>query len=194
MNERIPIDKATLSDLMSRPIIVRIVTILDITSLSILELFEYGLTINDINFSMANGVIAYDKAAKRVINEETALGIPLSGDYYYNFLSSKVKLTELGLYILDTIKSNQTELKSSVPDEQISSDADPRHPSTISWHGWNLGIVFGAIGIGFLEDLSGLNITIQLAGFLAVASRIFVLGVMKETKDKDFQIVFFKQN
>ena len=132
MNERIPIDKATLSDLMSRPIIVRIVTILDITSLSILELFEYGLTINDINFSMANGAIAYDKAAKRVFNEETALGIPLSGDYYYNFLSSKVKLTELGLYILDTIKSNQTELKSSVPDEQISSDADPRHPSTIS--------------------------------------------------------------
>ncbi|HEY6950077.1 MAG TPA: hypothetical protein VI146_05655 [Nitrososphaeraceae archaeon] len=132
MNERIPIDKATLSDLMSRPIIVRIVTILDITSLSILELFEYGLTINDINFSMANGVIAYDKAAKRVINEETALGIPLNGDYYYNFLSSKVKLTELGLYILDTIKSNQTELKSSVPDEQISSDADPRHPSIIS--------------------------------------------------------------
>jgi predicted MFS family arabinose efflux permease len=58
----------------------------------------------------------------------------------------------------------------------------------------NLGIVFGAIGIGFLEDLSGLNITIQLAGFLAVASGIFVLGVMKETKDKDFQIVFFKQN
>jgi hypothetical protein len=81
---------------------------------------------------MANGVIAYDKAGKRVINEETALGIPLSGDYYYNFLSSKIKLTELGLYILDTIKSNQTELKSSVPDEQISSDADPRHPSTIS--------------------------------------------------------------
>ena len=81
MNERIPIDKATLSDLMSRPIIVRIVTILDITSLSILELFEYGLTINDINFSMANGAIAYDKAAKRVFNEETALGIPLSGDW-----------------------------------------------------------------------------------------------------------------
>ena len=36
MNERIPIDNTTLSDLMSRPIIVRIVTILDITCLSIL--------------------------------------------------------------------------------------------------------------------------------------------------------------
>ena len=54
--------------------------------------------------------------------------------------------------------------------------------------------MFEAIGIGFLEVLSGLNITIQLAGFLAVVSGIFVLGVMKETKDKDFQIVFFKQN
>src|SRR6266498_165753 len=132
MSDKLPIDRVALSDLMRRPIIVRIVTILDITSLSILELLEYGLTLNDINFSMANGVIAYDKATKRVSSEETALGIPLIGDYYYHFLNSKVKLTELGLYILDTIKSNQTESKSSVPNEQISSDADPRHPSTIS--------------------------------------------------------------
>ena len=95
MSDKIPIDRVTLSDLMRRPIIVRIVSILDITSLSILELLEYGLTLKDINFSMANGVIAYDKAAKRVSTEETALGIPLSGDYYYQFLNSKVKLTEL---------------------------------------------------------------------------------------------------
>src|SRR5438093_1643373 len=131
MSDKIPIDRVALSDLMSRLIIVRIVTILDITSLSILELLEYGLTLKDINFSMANGVIAYDKATKRVSSEETALGIPLSGDYYYNFLNSKVKLTELGLYILDTIKGNQLEHKSSVPNENIS-DEDPRHPSTIS--------------------------------------------------------------
>lgn len=126
-----PIDRATLSNLMSKQIVVRIVTILDITSLSILELFEYGLTLKDINFLMANGIIAYDKATKRISNEETALGIPLTGDYYYNFLNSKVKLTELGLYILDTIKSNQTE-KSSVPNEQKPSDTNLRHPSTIS--------------------------------------------------------------
>lgn len=132
MNDKIPIDRIALSELMRRPIIVRIVTILDITSLSILELLEYGLTLKDINFSMANGVIAYDRAAKRMSTEETALGIPLSGDYYYDFLNSKVKLTELGLYILDSIKNNQPELRSSVPNDQISHDADPRHPSTIS--------------------------------------------------------------
>lgn len=130
MSDKIPIDRVTLSELIRKPIIVRIVTILDITSLSILELLEYDLTLKDINFSMANGVIAYDKAAKRMSTEETTLGIPLSGDYYYNSLNSKVKLTELGLYILDSIKNNQTEHK-SVPNEQISHDADPRHPSTI---------------------------------------------------------------
>lgn len=42
MNGKIPIDRITLSNLMSRPIIIRIVTIFDITSLSILELLEYG--------------------------------------------------------------------------------------------------------------------------------------------------------
>lgn len=132
MSDRVPIDMGVITELMRNPIVIRIVTILDITSLSILELLEYGLTLKDINFSMANGVIAYDKVTKRVSTEETALGIPLSGDYYYNFLNSKVKLTELGLYILDSIKNIQTELKSSVPNEQISDDADPRHPSTIS--------------------------------------------------------------
>ena len=131
MSDRVPIDMGVITEIMRNPIVIRIVTILDITSLSILELLEYGLTLNDTNFSMANGVIAYDRAAKRVSTEETALGIPLSGDYYYNFLNSKVKLTELGLYILDSIKNNQTEPKSSVPNEQISHDADPRHPSTI---------------------------------------------------------------
>ena len=131
MSDKIPIDRITLSNLMSRPIIIRIVTILDITSLSILELLEYGLTMNDVNFSMANGVIAYDVTTKRMSSEETALGIPLSGDYYYNFLNSKVKLTELGLYILDTIKSDHSESNSPFPNHQMSSD-DPRRSSTIS--------------------------------------------------------------
>jgi hypothetical protein len=133
MSEKILMDRASLDELMRRPIIVRIVTILDITSLSILELFEYGLTLKDINYSMANGVIGYDKPKKRLGSEETtALGIPLTGDYYFNFLNSKVTLTELGLYILDSLKGNQLEHKSSFPQEHQSSDAGPRHRSTIS--------------------------------------------------------------
>ena len=79
---------------------------------------------------MANGVISYDKPRNEFEGEISALGIPLSGDYYYEFLNSKVKLTELGLFILDSIKSNQLH-QSSVPNQQYSSDSDPRHPSTI---------------------------------------------------------------
>ena len=57
---------------------------------------------------MANGVITYENPAKPLGTEEvSALGIPLTGDYYYSFLNSKVKLTELGIHILDSIKTNQ---------------------------------------------------------------------------------------
>ena len=45
----------------------------------------------------------------------------------------------------------------------------------------DLGFVFGAVGIGYISDLFGLNNAIHLVGFLAVGSGIFVLVVMKET-------------
>jgi hypothetical protein len=132
MSERLPIDMQTISELMRKPIIIRIVTILDITSLSILELIEYGLTLRDINYSMANGIISYEKISKPLnIDEYSALGIPLTGDYYYNYLNSKVKLTEIGLYILESIKTTQLgDKSSSVPQDQ-SFITDPRHVSDI---------------------------------------------------------------
>jgi hypothetical protein len=134
MSERLPIDLAALTVLMRSPIILRIVSILNITSLSILELFEYGLTLKDVNYSMANGVIIYDKPKRPLGTEETsALGIPLTGDYYYSFLNNKVKLTEVGIHILDSIKGNQgVGNKSSMMPNEQSSDAGPRHPTTIS--------------------------------------------------------------
>jgi MFS family permease len=45
----------------------------------------------------------------------------------------------------------------------------------------DLGFVFGAVGIGYIADLFGLNNAIQLVAFLAVGSGTFVLMVMKET-------------
>ena len=113
MNKKIPIDLTTVTELMKTPIIVRIATILDITSLSILELFEYGLTLGDINYAMANGVIRYDKPTKSLGGAEiSALGIPLNGDYYYDFLNSKVMLTEVGLHIFDSLKGHRLKKKS----------------------------------------------------------------------------------
>ena len=45
----------------------------------------------------------------------------------------------------------------------------------------DLGFVFGAIGIGYLADIFGLNIAFHLVAFLGIASGIFVLTFMKET-------------
>jgi MFS family permease len=45
----------------------------------------------------------------------------------------------------------------------------------------DLGFVFGAIGIGFIADLSSSSIAIQLVAWIAIASGLFVLFAMKET-------------
>ncbi len=107
-------DSDQLTKLIRDPLIVRIVSLLDIASLSILELLEYNLTRKDINYALLNGVIAVDKsaAASSTPHEDTQpiqdLNILVSGDFYFhNFLSSKVKLTDVGLYILDTIKGGE---------------------------------------------------------------------------------------
>ena len=110
----ITIDSDQLTKLIRDPLIVRIVSVLDIASLSILELLEYNLTRKDINYALLNGVIDVDKSAasSSTSHEDTQpiqdLNILVSGDFYFhNFLSSKVKLTDVGLYILDTIKGGE---------------------------------------------------------------------------------------
>jgi hypothetical protein len=108
------IDSEQITKLLRDPIIVRIVSVLDIASLSILELLEYDLTRNDINHALSNGVIAIDKSAasssayedKQPIED---LNILVTGDFYFhNFLNSKVKLSDVGLYILESIKGRET--------------------------------------------------------------------------------------
>ena len=66
----------------------------------------------------------------------------------------------------------------------ISDVANPKWRATSLgvYRFWrDLGFVFGAIGIGFIADLFGLNVAIHLVAFLAKASGIFVLAIMKET-------------
>jgi hypothetical protein len=117
------IDSDQLTKLIRDPLIVRIVSVLDIASLSILELLEYNLTRKDINYALSNGVIAVDKIPTMKYEDTQPiqdLNVLVSGDFYFhNFLSSKVKLTEVGLYILDTIKGGEEKLpnKNVLPDE-----------------------------------------------------------------------------
>ena len=56
------IDSDQLTKLIRDPLIVRIFRVLDIASLSILELSEYNLTRKDINYALLNG-IAVGKSA-----------------------------------------------------------------------------------------------------------------------------------
>ena len=112
----IKIGSDQLAKLLRDPIIVRIVSVLDIASLSILELLEYNLTRKDINYALLNGVIIVDKSAAAASSTTTYedtqsiqdLNVLVSGDFYFhNFLSSKVKLTDVGLYILESIRATE---------------------------------------------------------------------------------------
>ncbi|WP_148699824.1 hypothetical protein [Candidatus Nitrososphaera evergladensis] len=107
------VDTQELKRLLRDPIIVRIVTVLDIASLSVLELFEYGLTRKDVNHAMVNGVIELNKAKEsspELGEYSTEALFAIAGDVYFQeFLFSKARLTELGLYLLDCLKGCQTE-------------------------------------------------------------------------------------
>jgi hypothetical protein len=135
MSERyVPIDQVHLTELIRNPIIVRIVSILDLASLSILELLEYNLEGREINYALSEGVIAIDKTGLHstgIVNEQEGANMLLSGDtYFYNFLNSKVKLTELGLYILDSVKGVAVKFEMPV-DYANQSDLTPFNTPSI---------------------------------------------------------------
>ena len=135
-DKKIPIDPVHLTELIRNPVIVRIVSILDLASLSILELLEYNLERREINYAMSEGVITIDKPdfpsssqlhTTKMMQEDNIL---LRGDsYFYNFLNSKVRLTELGLYILDSIKGDQIKMKLLV-DQANQFDLSSFNPPT----------------------------------------------------------------
>jgi len=100
----VPLDHNAIEELLRDPVIIRIVTIVNLSSQSILEPLEYDLTREDINRAMAKGIIAFDKASTPA---DSASVDKISGDYHFKFLSSKVRLTELGVYILETIQGNE---------------------------------------------------------------------------------------
>lgn len=105
----IPLDHDALSELLSDPVMIRVVTAVNLASLSILELLEYGFTRKDINRAMARGVIEFDKppALPETMSKRDVVHHVLeTGDYYFGLLSSKVKLTRLGLYMLEIIEAD----------------------------------------------------------------------------------------
>lgn len=132
MYQRLPIDRIALTELLNTPAVIRIVIILDITSLSILELFEYNISFEDIIYSMVNGVITYDNLAAVSTTEESLLSIPTNSPHYYAFVRRKVKSTDIGLYILESLKEEQYERRSSDEFRHGLPYSDSRHPRSIT--------------------------------------------------------------
>ena len=138
-DKKIPIEPVHLTELIRNPVLVRIVSILDLASLSILELLEYNMERTEIHYALSEGVIAIDKTISPSISSELHTtdmvqedNILLRGEsYFYNFLNSKVRLTELGLYILDSIKEDlsRKELPVNQGDQfDLSSFNPPTRP------------------------------------------------------------------
>lgn len=72
----------------------------------------------------------------------------------------------------------------------LAAISDITHPN---WRATSLGVyrfwrdigfVFGAIGIGFIADLSGMFVAIQVVAFIGLLSGIVVIALMKETRSK----------
>jgi len=101
--KKLPASEEFIEQLLRHPSIVRIVTVMDIASLSTLELLEMGATKADIKYAFVNGVIELDPITLSMAPNPEVVDMIVNGHYdYWN--SRKFRLTEeLGLFILDVV-------------------------------------------------------------------------------------------
>ena len=100
---KLPASEEFIEQLLRNPSIVRIVTVMDVASLSTLELMELGVTKTDIYYAFVNGVIELDPIALSMPPTPEVVETIANGHYdYWN--SRKFRLTEeLGLFVLETV-------------------------------------------------------------------------------------------
>jgi hypothetical protein len=105
-NSAMPLNHDALATLLDDLVIVRIVTVVNFASLSILELLEYGLARKDIGRAITKEVIAFDNPIETAGKALTAMDILIGEDFSQEMLRKKVRLTELGLYILEVVEES----------------------------------------------------------------------------------------
>jgi hypothetical protein len=100
-------------DLVRDPVIIRVVTLIDITNPSVLELLEDGLSINDIRYALTKSVISFiwsppytttTSGLYKPLEITERADIVTSDEAYHNSLRGKLVLTKLGLSLLEYIK------------------------------------------------------------------------------------------
>lgn len=126
MTNTIPMNNDALSELLNNPVMVRLVTVLNVTSQSILEVLEYGFASSEISKAMAKGVIEFDKSVGQSTHEMVQVISPNleMGDYYFELVRKKIRLSKLGVLVLEILEAD---LKQA---SKISADlASPVHHS-----------------------------------------------------------------
>ncbi len=129
----IQLNHNAISGLLSDPIMIRMVTVVNLASLSILELLEYGFTRQDISRAMAKEVIEFDKPIppENAGSRDVAEKILETGDQYFKLLSSKVRLAKLGLFMLEVTEEDEKLANTASGDVMHPAENDETlfHPS-----------------------------------------------------------------
>ena len=104
----VSVNHIALSNLLHYPLIVRLVTVVNVTSQSVLEILEYGFTPSDVSKAMAKGVVEFDK----LVGQNSAGKMDVikpgleMGDYYFELLNRKIRLSKLGLLMLEILEAD----------------------------------------------------------------------------------------
>jgi MFS family permease len=151
-----------------------------------------GISINDTAFlkalhpgvwgflQLATGPLSDSLGRKKLIYPGMiiqAIGIwvvLVSGNIFFGLITGMVLLGMGTAFVYPTLLA------------VISDIANPRWRATSLgvYRFWrDLGFVFGAIGIGFITDITSLSTAIQIVAWIALGSGIFVFVFMRETKE-----------
>lgn len=128
MVNAIPLDRNALADLLGNPLMVRLVTVVNVTSQSILEILEYGFTPSDVSRALVKGVVEFDKLVGQNSAGKTDVikpGLEM-GDYYFELLNRKIRLAKLGLLMLEILEADlkqasRTQAELAVPAHEQDS-------------------------------------------------------------------------
>ncbi len=158
---------------------------------------SFNLNVNDIGFlkalhpaiwgvlQLATGTLS-DKIGRRVLIYSGML-VQAGGIWVVLFSGSTIGwIAGMSLLGVGTAMVYPTLLAA------ISDIAHPKWRATSLgvYRFWrDLGFVFGALGVGFLADLFGANLAIQTVAWIALASGIFVIVVMRETIQKTSKMI-----
>jgi hypothetical protein len=124
-NPSVSADHDVVYEVLGDLVMTRLVSVVNLASLSILELLEYGFTRIDINRAMAKGIVEFNRRqeAEAAVKTDILQRIFEKEEYYFALLSSKIHLTKFGQFILEIIQEDE-EIASRSPMDTAQPTGD----------------------------------------------------------------------